>query len=110
MADFIARCGGALEPGAFVFSHEPDHSSPWRPDYVSLSFTRLRERCGLPGVRLHDLRHVNATELLASGTDVRTVSGRLGHADASTTLDIYAHFVHHADERAASNIGTVLDG
>jgi integrase len=43
-------------------------------------------------------------------TDVRTVSGRLGHADASTTLDIYAHFVHHADERAASNIGTVLDG
>ncbi|NCG38852.1 MAG: hypothetical protein GWP48_15205 [Actinobacteria bacterium] len=43
-------------------------------------------------------------------TDVRTVSGRLGYADASTTLDIYAHFVHHADERAASNIGTVLDG
>ncbi|NCG22584.1 MAG: hypothetical protein GWP47_00400 [Actinobacteria bacterium] len=53
VADFIARCGGALEPDAFVFSHEPDHSSPWRPDYVSLSFTRLRERCGLPGVRLH---------------------------------------------------------
>lgn len=30
-----------------------------------------------------------------------TVSGRLGHANASTTLDIYAEFVEAADERAA---------
>ena len=98
------------KPDAFVFSHEPDASTPWRPDYVSLAFTRLRETCGLPDVRLHDLRHFNASALLAEGTDLRTVSGRLGHADASTTLDIYAHFVRHADEKAAGTIGTVLDG
>jgi integrase len=107
---FVERCGGEFEPDAFVFSHQADGSAPWRPDYVSLAFTRLRERCGLDGVRLHDLRHFNATSLLASGTDIRTVSGRLGHADASTTLDIYAHFVHEADEHAAGNIGAVLDG
>ncbi len=67
------------------------------------------DTCGLPGVRLHDLRHFNASALLASGTDLRTVSGRLGHADASTTLNIYSHFVRQADEKAAGNIGAVLD-
>ena len=60
-------------------------------------------------MRLHDRRHFNASALLAEGTDRRTVSGRLGHAEASTTLDIYAHFVRHADEKAAGTIGTVLD-
>ena len=110
VAELVDRCGGELEADAFVFSHEPDASTPWRPDYVSLAFTRLRDTCDLPSVRLHDLRHFNASALLAGGTDLRTVSGRLGHADASTTLDIYDHFVRHADEKAAGTIGTVLDG
>jgi integrase len=104
------RCGGAVVPVAFVFSHEADGSAPWRPNYVTLAFSRLRDECGLPGVRLHDLRHFNATSLLANGADLRTVSGRLGHANASTTLDIYSHFVRQADEKAASTIGSVLDG
>ncbi len=109
LVEILDRCGTELDPESFVFSHEVDGSETWRPDYASLSFTRLRDRCGLPGMRLHDLRHFNATALLAAGTDIRTVSGRLGHADASTTLDIYAHFVRHADEKAAGNIGNVLD-
>ncbi len=32
VTDFVERCGGELEPDAFVFSHEPDASTPWRPD------------------------------------------------------------------------------
>ena len=103
-------CGGVLGRDAYVFSHEVDGKVPWRPDYASLAFHRLRKELGLDGVRLHDLRHYNATLLLASGTDIRTVSGRLGHADASTTLDIYAHFVLQADQQAAKAIGAALDG
>ena len=56
-----------------------------------------------------DRGHFNATSLLANGTDIRTVSGRLGHADASTTLNIYAHFVERADQEAASLVGSLLD-
>ena len=82
---------------------------PWRPGYATLAFGRLRDELGLEGVRLHDLRHFNATNLLANGTDIRTVSGRLGHADASTTLNIYAHFVERADQEAASLVGSLLD-
>jgi putative hydrolase of the HAD superfamily len=75
---------------------------------VTLAFGRLREELGLTGVRLHDLRHFNATSLLSNGTDIRTVSGRLGHADASTTLNIYAHFMQRADRDAAALVGDLL--
>ena len=63
---------------------------------------------GVGGVRLHDLRHYVATRLLASGIDVRTVAGRLGHRNPATTLNVYAHFVPEADEEAASALSEVL--
>ena len=40
---------------------------------------------------MHSLRHSNASLLIANGTDVATVAGLLGHAQPSTTLDIYTH-------------------
>ena len=98
----IARaCGAELRPDAYVFSRDPLGLDPWRPGYATLAFGRLRDELGLEGVRLHDLRHFNATNLLANG--------RLGHADASTTLNIYAHFVERTDQEAASLVGGLLD-
>ena len=46
--------------------------------------------------------------MLVSGQDVRTVSGRLGHADAATTLGVYAHFLESADKDAAELMGDLL--
>jgi integrase len=46
---------------------------------------------------------------LSSGVDVRTVSGRLGHATASTTLGVYAHFLQSADQSAADVLGRLLE-
>jgi integrase len=93
----------------FVFSHDPDGTRPWRPDYVTLAFARLTQRLGLQQLRLHDLRHFAATTMLVNGIDVRTAAGRLGHARASTTLDIYAHFTPVADQRAAATLADALD-
>ena len=45
----------------------------------------------LPDIRLHDLRHTSATLLISQNVDVKTVSSRLGHAQTSTTMNIYAH-------------------
>jgi integrase len=58
-----------------------------------------------PGLRFHDLRHTFASHLIIDlGLDVVQVSRILGHASASTTLDIYAHLFdqarHAADIRA----------
>ena len=78
-----------------------------RSDHAGL-LTVLRGG-GDRGVRFHDLRHFAATRLLASGVDVRTVSGRLGHANAATTLGVYAHFLQSADQAAAAVLGGILD-
>ena len=92
-----------------VFSHAPAADMPWQPNYVTRAFGRLATELDLDGLRLHDLRHFAATTMLINGIDVRTAAGRLGHAQTSTTLDTYAHFIQAADQRAAAAIGDVLD-
>ncbi|MEO1057808.1 MAG: site-specific integrase [Actinomycetota bacterium] len=102
-------CRVSIAPDAFVFSNTVDGTAPWFPDSVSRSFKRLCAKEGVPDVRLHDLRHFVATQLLSAGVDVRTVAGRLGHRNAATTLNVYAHFVEQSDREAADIIGNVLD-
>jgi integrase len=104
-----AQCGAVIASDAYVFSHEPDGSEPWRPDSTTRAFRLLLAKAGLRGVRLHDLRHYVATQLLAAGVDVRTVAGRLGHRNASTTLNVYSHFLQDADEQAANVLAKLLD-
>ncbi len=106
--DLATKCGAKVSANSFLFSHEVDFSKPWRPNYATLAFGRLRDELGLDGVKLHHLRHFSATQLLSAGIDIRTVSGRLGHANASTTLDFYAQFLQAADERAADALGALL--
>ena len=100
--------GTTMSVDSFVFSYEPDCSAPWRPDGVTHRFTRLRAKAGLPGVRLHDLRHFVATRLLAAGVPVTTVAGRLGHARSATTLNVYGHFVAASDRDAARLMSGLL--
>lgn len=100
--------GVSLPPDAFVFSHQPDGSRPWRPDTVSRTFTRLCRDCGLQGIRLHDLRHFVVTTLLGAGVDQRTVMGRAGHASLAS-LARYAHFVQANDQAAAELLARMLD-
>ncbi len=108
MLSRAAMCRVATAADAFVFSNTADGSAPWFPDSVSRKFKRLCEEEGVPDVRLHDLRHCVATQLSSAGVDVRTVAGRLGHRNASTTLNVYAHFVEQADRRAADVIGDII--
>jgi integrase len=109
-AEDVARvCEVDLAPGAFVFSPDADGARAWDPYHWTTAWRSLRARLRLPGhVRLHDLRHFAATQLLASGVDVRTVAGRLGHANPATTLNIYGHFVPAADRAAATKLGDLL--
>ena len=60
------------------------------------------------GYNLHELRHTQATLLIGSGADIKTVQQRLGHSSASLTMDIYAHFIAQNDRAAANTIGGIL--
>lgn len=108
--EFAEFADTEITDDSYVFSLEPDGSSPWLPGYVSSHFTKLRTSVGLDGVRLHDLRHFAATRLMAAGAPVRTVSGRLGHANPSTTLSVYSHFVQSSDREYADILGAMVSG
>jgi integrase len=101
-------CGIPVARSAFVFSNDIQCTAPWRPDSTSRAFRKVCQEVGISGIRLHDLRHYVATRLLVAGVDVRTVAGRLGHRSASTTLNVYAHFVPGSDRGAAEALSDVL--
>jgi len=108
MKERAMACGTKLVKDAFIFSDDPAGRTPWRPDVITRRFGKLRDDLGLADVRLNDLRHAAATQLLVAGVDVRTAAERLGH-DPKTMLGIYAHPVREADQRAAQLIGGLLD-
>jgi integrase len=86
-----------------------DGSAP-NPEAVSNVFHKLARRAGLRPIRLHDLRHSYATAALAAGVPVKVVSQRIGHADISVTLKVYAHVMRGDDEDAALRADLLLAG
>jgi integrase len=84
------------------------NGQPMYPDTISGWFTDFLAKNGLPKVSLHSLRHYNGTMMIAEGVDIRTVSKRLGHADTSTTLNVYAHALKSRDSEAADRLDEVL--
>lgn len=67
-----------------------------------------RKANGFKTLKFHELRHTQATQLLANGVDVKTVQTRLGHANASITLGWYAHAIPEKDHEAAALIGNLF--
>jgi len=65
---------------------------------------------GFKYTTVHGLRHSFATLQIAAGTDLRTVSQLLGHADVSTTMNIYTHSLKTSETAAASKISKMLRG
>lgn len=67
-----------------------------------------RSMLGLPRVPFHALRHTHASALIAAKLDVVQISKRLGHANPTITLNVYAHLFDTSDAAAASAIEAVL--
>jgi integrase len=99
-----ARVRAKVSPYMFSLDERP---AP--PARIGWWWTRARDLAGVDKRwRLHDLRHWSATVGITSGHDVRTVAGRLGHANPAMTLRVYAHAVEAADDALATTIGDVL--
>lgn len=81
---------------------------PLHPSTITGWFHSFVERSGLPQISIHSLRHTNATLLIAGNVNVRTVSAHLGHAQTSTTMNIYAHAVQEAEAAAADALEITL--
>jgi integrase len=73
---------------------------PVRPDYVTKAFVKSQAGIDVPRLKLHEARHTHATILLRAGEAVHIVAKRLGHKDASVTLDVYADAIPDDDAKA----------
>lgn len=62
----------------------------------------------LPLIPFHGLRHTAASLLIATHQDIKTVSARMGHAQSSTTLNIYSHSLESSDRKAANALESLL--
>jgi integrase len=89
---------------AFIFSDSPQGAEPWRPGIVTERYARIAKTVGA-NTRFHTLRHFMATDAIADGGDIVTVSKRLGHSDPSMTLRIYAHALEQRDRDLAAQQG-----
>ena len=84
-----------------------------RPIFPSSMTAWLRKfirRTGLPSSSVHSLRHTYASLLLAERTPLVVVAHNLGHAQASTTANIYAHTIQSAEVAAAGILDRFADG
>jgi len=107
-AAIALQAGVPMVDAPFVFAAVPGAGAPWHPDAVGTWWGRVRRRANVGSVRFHDMRHYCATTLLSNGEDLRTVAGRLGHADPAVTLRVYAHFLPEKDREAASKMQGIL--
>lgn len=98
---------GRALPSALVFTTaegRPLHYSNWRRRV----WVPACEAAGLPALGFHDLRSNNATALVDEGVNPKVAQQRLGHAQVSTTLGLYARATKRADRSAADVLGSRL--
>jgi integrase len=104
--------GPAYESTGLVFTREDGRG--WHPELITKAFPRLAKRAGLVPCRLHDLRHLAASLMLASGAPLALVSKRLGHSSITITADTYQHLFdgvgRDAAERAAALVPRAVRG
>lgn len=108
-AESALKLGWSLTATTPVWRARDDGTAPIHPDTITKAWRKLADRAGLPDQpHFHDIRHAAATHLVGDGFDPVTVADRLGHAQRSTTLEMYAGGLTANDRRAADHLGQLL--
>ncbi|MFH5836714.1 tyrosine recombinase XerC [Proteiniclasticum sp. C24MP] len=103
------------DDGTIIF---PDTISKWFSKFISSHNSSIeqgsileekkKKKLLLPKVSFHGLRHTNATLLMSQNIDLATVSKRLGHANITTTLNIYTHTLEKLDQTASDSLESLF--
>lgn len=80
------------------------NGQPMIPDVFTRSFMEMASKAGFRGLRLHDLRHTHASQLLREGVAINVVAKRLGHSSPKVTLDRYIHVLEGMDREAVAKL------
>jgi len=89
----------------------PNLFHPELPISPAAAYRKLKailKRYELPMIRFHDLRHTFATHAMQGGVDAKTLSGILGHTNASFTLDTYTHVTADMQQNASEVVSNMM--
>lgn len=100
------RLGEYYQDQGFLFAQ--DDGKPMHPDSVTDWLAKFSKRHGLPHINPHAFRHTMASMLYFNGVDSVSISKRLGHAQVSTTANVYAHVMEAADKKNADILANVF--
>ena len=93
----------------WIFPNLTEPEKPISPNAAYRHLKTILKRAGLPDIQFHALRHTFSSHAIASGVDPKTLSGILGHTNASFTLDTYAHVTGDMQKRTAGIVGNFID-
>jgi integrase len=99
---------GLGKPDAETLVFSRSNGRPIPPNDLSRDWARFVRARKLPPISFHGLRHSHVSMLIFSKLDPLTVSRRVGHANAATTMRLYAHLWDEADGGAANAIEAAL--
>ena len=92
----------------WIFYKFANPCEPMNPDAAYRKLKVILKNAGLPLIRFHDLRHTFATHATDGGVDPKTLSGILGHTNASFTLDTYTHVTTDMQKKASAVVGNMM--
>ncbi|WP_267887241.1 tyrosine-type recombinase/integrase [Streptomyces sp. WM6372] len=101
--------GDPDDPFAGLVCCRPD-GRPLGPHQVLDRLRRLSAEAGVPGVTVHDLRHLAATITITAGVPLTVVSKTLRRSTLSTTANLYSHLAQQAAREAVDTIDRTLTG
>lgn len=78
------------------------------PDFVTHHFSKVLKKNNLRHIRFHDLRHSCASLLVANKVPMKNVQEWLGHANFSTTADVYSHLDFSSKLESAQVISNMI--
>lgn len=97
-------------PGKWIFPNPLEPEQPASPDAANRRLKSLLRDAGITeNIPFHGLRHTFATHALASGVDAKTLSGILGHTDATFTLNTYTHVTGDMQKQAAAIVVNFME-
>ncbi len=92
----------------WIFYNPNNPNEPMNPDTAYRKLKVILKNAELPLIRFHDLRHTFATHATDGGVDPKTLSGILGHTNASFTLDTYTHVTTDMQKKASVVVGNMM--
>lgn len=104
--DLRQQCEDYIKPSDRLFTSERGNTI--HPEMMLHWLNKVLKAAHIEHHTLHSLRHTNITMQIVAGVPITTVSARAGHSKASTTSDIYSHFLQSSDKQAANVIDNIF--